>query len=199
MRFICLILLPEKEENLSCNIESGNLLHGNYIENGNLSVKIYWTLASLKKKKHNQAYKAAHHKGKRKTQTHWKSDGSLFPQVLTSKLKAMGTLRLIPRMLALMAVQRQRATSRSTSPWSRLQQGISGGVPTTALTVPLRTLAHTPNFRASLGQPLGGVTGAGVDGGGGALWLHPLTREKKRRLSERKRKTGEELLECTIS
>lgn len=61
-------------------------------------------------------------------------------------------LRLMPRMLALMAVQRHSAASRSTSPWIREQHGASGGVPTTAPTVPLSNLAQTPSFRASLGQ-----------------------------------------------
>ncbi|KAK3429032.1 hypothetical protein EUGRSUZ_E00449 [Eucalyptus grandis] len=74
-----------------------------------------------------------------------------------SKLREMGMLRLIPRMLALMAVQRQTAASRSRRPSRTEQQGMSGGVPMMALTGPSSTLAHTPSFSASLGQlePLG--------------------------------------------
>lgn len=83
-----------------------------------------------------------------------KSEGSFFPQVLISKLKEMGILMLIPRMLALMAVQRHTAASRSRSPCSTEQQGKSGGFPTTAPTVPSSTLAHMPSFRASLGHLL---------------------------------------------
>jgi hypothetical protein len=45
-----------------------------------------------------------------------KSEGSFFPQVLISKLKEIGISMLMPRMLALIAVQRQTAASRSTSP-----------------------------------------------------------------------------------
>ncbi|KAG5592955.1 hypothetical protein H5410_043469 [Solanum commersonii] len=65
---------------------------------------------------------------------------------------------LIPRILAFNAVQRQIAASRSKSPPSTVQQCGSGGVPMTAPTGPLSTLAHTPSFRASLGQcPLDGL------------------------------------------
>lgn len=83
---------------------------------------------------------------------HWKPGGNFFAQPSRSKLKEIGMLRLIPRMLALMAVQRHTATSRSTSPSRIAQQGVSGGLPTTAPTAPFSNLAHTPNFRVSLGQ-----------------------------------------------
>ncbi|CAA6674325.1 unnamed protein product [Spirodela intermedia] len=43
-------------------------------------------------------------------------------------------LRLMPRMLALMAVQRHTAASRSTSPLTREQQGSLGGFPSFSLT-----------------------------------------------------------------
>lgn len=65
-------------------------------------------------------------------------------------------------MLALIAVQRQTAASRSAKPWMRLQQGVFGGVPTTRCTKPLSKLAHTPSFRVSLGQ-------VGLDVGGFGL------------------------------
>ncbi|CAN1333439.1 hypothetical protein LINPERPRIM_LOCUS36039 [Linum perenne] len=76
-------------------------------------------------------------------------------------------------MLALMAVQRQRAASRSTSPWIRLQQGLTGGFPIEMLSRELSTLAQTPNLRASMGhfwdEGLG--VGVGFEGGGGHLLL----------------------------
>ncbi|CAN1185999.1 hypothetical protein LINPERHAP2_LOCUS37885 [Linum perenne] len=54
---------------------------------------------------------------------HWKLGGTELPQTLSNKLSEIGMLRLIPRMLALMAVHRQTAASKSTSPSSRLQHG----------------------------------------------------------------------------
>ena len=118
--------------------------------------------------------------------------------MLTSKLSEMGMLRLMPRTLALMAVQRQAATSRSTSPSSKVQHGLTGGVPTTAPTAPPSSLAQTPSLRASLGQlPKEGVAGVlGVGFGlGGEQDLLALTRTKKRRLMEMKRAADEDLLE----
>lgn len=92
-------------------------------------------------------------------QAHRKSDGKFLPQVLISKLNAIGISRLMPRMLAFKAVQRQSAASRSIRPPSNEQQCESGGLPTIVPTTdPLRTLAHIPSLRASLGQlPLDGV------------------------------------------
>lgn len=84
-----------------------------------------------------------------------------------SKLSEMGMLRLMPRMLALMAVQRQTAASRSTSPASSEQHGVSGGDPMTVPTAPLSTLAQTPSFSASLGQLCGTVVGLGLGFGFG--------------------------------
>src|SRR6185503_13081428 len=80
------------------------------------------------------------------------------------RLRSMGRFRLMPRMLPLMAVQRHRAASRSTSPSSSGQQGSAGGTPTLALIRP-STLAHTPSFSASRGHlPLDAGVGVGVDG-----------------------------------
>lgn len=127
-----------------------------------------------------------------------KSDGRLFPQVLISKLSAMGISMLIPRMLAFSAVQRQTAASRSKSPPSTEQQGMPGGVPMTAPTGPFSTLAQTPSFRASLGQcPFDGLGlgfgfGFGFGFGVGGLLQplqQPLTRVKKRMLKNKKRVT----------
>lgn len=93
-------------------------------------------------------------------------------------------MRLIPRTLALMAVQRQTAASRSARPARRLQHGVFGGVPTTMWTKSFNKLAHTPSFRASLGQEgfAGCECGCGFDGEGGHGTAVELTNVKKRRL-----------------
>lgn len=72
--------------------------------------------------------------------------------MLISKLNEIGMFRLIPRMLAFNAVQRQTAASRSSSPPSAEQHGWSGGLPISVPTLPFRSFAHMPSFRASLGQ-----------------------------------------------
>ncbi|CAI0413456.1 unnamed protein product [Linum tenue] len=100
----------------------------------------------------------------------------------------MGMLRLIPKMLALIAVQRQSAASRSTSPSSRLQQGFTGGAPTVTLTK-LSTWAHTPSFRVSLGHfPVAGLgPGFGLGlGTGGQLPHHAVADVKSSRLRVRR-------------
>lgn len=113
-------------------------------------------------------------------------------QTLRSKLNEIGTLRLIPKTLALRAVQRQRAASTSASPEIRLQQGVTGGEPTTTLTNP-RTFAQTPNFKVSIGQVLyfGTYGGGGHDGFGLGLGLGQVlqleTNVKKIRLRESNR------------
>ncbi|MBA0801751.1 hypothetical protein Gohar_012099, partial [Gossypium harknessii] len=61
---------------------------------------------------------------------HWKPVGTFLEQTLRSKLRETGMLRLMPKMLALIAVQRQAAASRSTRPLRREQHGITGGEPT---------------------------------------------------------------------
>lgn len=118
--------------------------------------------------------------------------------------------KLMPRMLALMAVQRQTAASASISPWMREQHGSFGGVPMMTLSKPLRTLAHTPNLMASIGQvpvpgpeepPLGAGLGVGLGLGFGLLpphSPHAETREKKRRLRARKRARDLESLEAML-
>ncbi|KAI4376886.1 hypothetical protein MLD38_014594 [Melastoma candidum] len=85
---------------------------------------------------------------------HWKPGGTVFWQALTMALNDTGMSRLIPSMLALMAVHRQSATSRSTSPSSNAQHGLVGGVPMTTLTSP-RTSAHVASFRVSMGALCG--------------------------------------------
>lgn len=86
-----------------------------------------------------------------------------MPQALTNKLSESGTLRLIPRTLALMAVQRHTAASKSTKPSSNAQHLLDSGVPTTILTKP-RTSAQTPSLSVSLGQKgfAGGPFGGGI-------------------------------------
>lgn len=116
-------------------------------------------------------------------------------------------LRLIPRMLAFKAVQRQIAASRSRRPPSAEQQCGSGGFPTTVPILPFSNLAHTPSFRASLGQcPLLGVgfgvgfglgLGLGVGMYGQPL-LQPLTSVKKRRLKEKKNTSDRDLFDESI-
>ena len=90
----------------------------------------------------------------------------------------IGTFKLIPRTLALIAVQRQTAASKSAKPWINAQHLLEAGDPTTILTSP-KTSAQTPSFNVSLGHfclvegggvlALGGglVLGVDDDGGGG--------------------------------
>lgn len=71
----------------------------------------------------------------------------------------------MPKMLALMAVQRHTAASRSARPFRRAQHGVTGGVPTTRCTKSFNKSAHTPSFRVSLGQlgwGGGGLCGLGI-------------------------------------
>ncbi|WVZ23209.1 hypothetical protein V8G54_001753 [Vigna mungo] len=105
-----------------------------------------------------------------------------------SKESEMGRLRLMPKMFALRAVQRQTAASRSTRPSRREQQGV-------ALTKPLSTLAHTPSLSASRGQePLGLGLGVGFGFGVG-----PGHDEKKMRFSVRKMAREEQALEAILN
>lgn len=129
-----------------------------------------------------------------------KSLGSVFPQVLMRTLNAIGILILIPTTFAFSAVQRQTAASRFNNPPSTEQQGISGGFPIMVPILPLSNLAHTPSFKASLGQlPLVGV-GIGVGFGFGFIGgsLQPLTRTKNTRLMRRKRTAEEDLREAIV-
>lgn len=120
-----------------------------------------------------------------------------MPQTLSNRLSETGKLRLMPKMLALMTVQRQTAASRSTNPSSKEQQGKVGGDPSLTFTSP-STSAHTPNLSASLGQvaPVGvGVgVGQGFGFGFGGLGTQPhlvhvqaLPMDNRRRLARRKR------------
>lgn len=103
----------------------------------------------------------------------------------------------MPRTLALMAVQRQTAASRSAKPLRRVQQGVLGGVPTTRCTKSFNRSAHTPSLRVSLGHlALEGLWlgGFGVVGGQGTEFEETMV--KKRRLRRRKRAIDVALLEA---
>lgn len=120
-------------------------------------------------------------------------------------------LRLMPRMFALIAVQRQTAASTSTRPWMRVQHGATGGLPIVMLSNPCNTLAQTPSFRASVGHfPVGLGLGLGFGFGFGCGFgcglgfgvgqPQPLALEnvKKRMFTRRKRAIAEVLLELAI-
>lgn len=82
-------------------------------------------------------------------------------------MSVIGTFKFIPSTLALIAVQRHAAASKSTKPLSKAQQLLpEGGSPTTTLTNP-KISAQTPNFKVSLGQWLWGEGGGVGFGDGG--------------------------------
>ncbi|VYS63552.1 unnamed protein product [Arabidopsis thaliana] len=128
----------------------------------------------------------------------WKSRDASLLQILRSKLRLMGRVRLMPRTLALRAVQRQIAASRSTKPSIRLQHGVTGGVPGVKPFNKLSALTQTPTFKASLGQvPVVGV-GLGFcllcfPGGGGQLVLRVAVVRVKKRMLKRRRSARESL------
>ncbi|GAA0172069.1 hypothetical protein LIER_43918 [Lithospermum erythrorhizon] len=99
---------------------------------------------------------------------HWKPVGAFLEQTLRSKLRAMGTLRLLPTTLALRTVQRHAAASRSARSLIRVQHGVTGGLPTVRLSNPLSTFAHTPSLSVSFGHfgARFGTMGMGVVEGG---------------------------------
>ena len=72
-----------------------------------------------------------------------------------------GTFKFIPSTLALIAVHRQSAASKSAKPLTNAQHSLEGGVPTVTLTSP-KMSAQTPSFNVSLGhEALGGEGGEG--------------------------------------
>ncbi|KAL4326151.1 hypothetical protein GQ457_11G022810 [Hibiscus cannabinus] len=103
----------------------------------------------------------------------------------------------MPKTLALIAVQRQAAASRSARPWRREQHGRTGGEPMVALTKP-STWAHTPSLRASLGHlPAGDGEGVGFGFGlGEGQEPQALTRQKKRMLTAKKRASDADVFEA---
>lgn len=100
-----------------------------------------------------------------------KPGGSFLSQALTSKPNVTGTLRLIPTTLALRAVQRQTAASRSANPSSKGQHLPEEG-PTARLTSPPRRSTQAPSFNVSLGHlaPPAGFTGGAFLGIWGIFW-----------------------------
>lgn len=78
-----------------------------------------------------------------------------------------GTFKLIPSTLALIAVHRQSAASKSAKPLINAQHLLEGGVPTIMLTSPKRS-AQAPSFKVSLGH-LAGVGEGGVGFGVGGV------------------------------
>jgi len=103
-----------------------------------------------------------------------------LPQWLRRRVRSTGTLRLMPRMLALMAVQRQTAASRSTRPSSSGQHwSFFGGMLSFSR---FSTLAHTSSFSAFIGHdpppPPEGGDGGGTTGGVGQYGVQPCTRAR---------------------
>ncbi|KAG9141168.1 hypothetical protein Leryth_001654 [Lithospermum erythrorhizon] len=88
--------------------------------------------------------------------------------MLSNKLREIGTLRLIPKTLAFMAVQRQTAASRSTRPPIRVQHGLFAGVPIIRWTKSFNKLTQTPSFNTSIGHAslAGAMAGLSVLDGG---------------------------------
>lgn len=92
--------------------------------------------------------------------------GTFLPQELMTRLMATGTLNFrMPNTLALIAVHKHNAASRSASPSKTAQQLLLGFVPITSWTSPSQS-PQTPNLRVSFGH-LAGFTGV-VEGGKGA-------------------------------
>ncbi|KAL3849089.1 hypothetical protein ACJIZ3_010971 [Penstemon smallii] len=87
---------------------------------------------------------------------HVAGEGTFLPQLFRSRLSESGTLRLMPNTLALIAVHRHTAASRSTKFPISEQHGVVGGVPITSCTKSFNKLAHTPNFKVSIEHVAGG-------------------------------------------
>ncbi|KAE8770554.1 hypothetical protein D1007_57677 [Hordeum vulgare] len=77
--------------------------------------------------------------------------GHFLPHWLSRRVRSMGTLSLMPRMLALMAVQRHTAASRSASPPRSGQHCSFAGTPILSFSR-FNTLAHTPSFNVLIEQ-----------------------------------------------
>lgn len=85
---------------------------------------------------------------------YWKHDGSFLPHVFNSQVRETEMFRLMPKVSALVAVQRHTAASTSAKPWVSEKQGNVGEEATTTFTNPSKS-AHTPTFRVSLGEDAG--------------------------------------------
>lgn len=87
----------------------------------------------------------------------------------------MGTFKLIPSTLALRAVHKHNAASKSAKPLIKAQHLLpDGGFPMTMFTKP-STSAHTPSLSVSLGHLAGAGEGVGLGlglGEGVGVGLH---------------------------
>ena len=123
-----------------------------------------------------------------------KPGGTVFWQALTRTLRAIGMLRLMPSTLALMAVQRHSAASRSASPSSSGQHFSVGGFPITRFTAPSKS-THAPSLSVSLGHAAAGeggfTAGAGLRGG---LHVAEASNAEWLRTTERIRNVAKSLL-----
>jgi hypothetical protein len=99
---------------------------------------------------------------------------SLVPKTLALIAVQNGNqlLSLVPKTIALIAVPKtlvpKTLASRSTNPPISEQHGTTGGLPTLALIKPSKS-AHTPSLSVLTGQVVpedGGLTGLGGGGGG---------------------------------
>uniref|UniRef100_A0ACD5TSN4 Uncharacterized protein n=1 Tax=Avena sativa TaxID=4498 RepID=A0ACD5TSN4_AVESA len=125
-----------------------------------------------------------------------KSAGHVLPHWLRRRTRSTGTLRLMPRTLALMAVHRQTAASRSASPDSSGQHCSVDGTPRLSLSR-FSTFAHALSFSVSIEQvppppPVDGLGGTGAGGGGTGVGLQlydpqPCTAARRARFTVRKK------------
>uniref|UniRef100_A0A453CP51 Uncharacterized protein n=1 Tax=Aegilops tauschii subsp. strangulata TaxID=200361 RepID=A0A453CP51_AEGTS len=98
-----------------------------------------------------EVWRMQHARSGRAQLGHWKPEGTFLPQLLRTRLRAMGKVRLMPRRLRFSVVHRHSAASRSASPWISEQHGCTGGLPRVMFSSP-STFAHTPSFSASSGH-----------------------------------------------
>ncbi|KAK8609378.1 hypothetical protein V6N13_061827 [Hibiscus sabdariffa] len=117
--------------------------------------------------------------------------GTLFPQLFRKRFKGIGRFMLMPNTLALTAVHRQTAASRSSKPWMMLQHGFVGTLPSSTSTK-LSRLRHPPRFKGSHLSPLGSPSPGRITTGFVVQeevlsTFRELTKANKTRLRERSR------------
>ena len=127
----------------------------------------------------------------KKFYAHTKPSGTFFPHAFISKVRAIGILTLItPSTLALIAVHKHNAASRSARPAISVQHSLLGGVPITSWTNP-NQLPQTPNLSVSSGHLEGFFGTEGGDGvvlgGGQGTTLWDETQVKNKMLIKTKR------------
>ena len=107
-----------------------------------------------------------------------------------SKVTATGTLSLTdPSTLALIAVHKHSAASRSATPFTTLQHFSLGLLPISSLTNP-NQLPQTPNLSVLMGHFCGAVEGGGVADFGGQGRLSHAKQPMKNKLSSIKVQTA---------